>query len=155
MICVGRLRDRYYADAASEYLKRLSGYCNVETVEIPEHRLPDAPSALMITRALAKEYNAIEEKIPAGAFCAALCVEGEEFDSPKLSEVLAKCALNGISKLCFVIGGSYGLHEELKRKANIRISMSKMTFPHTLARVILLEQLYRSFSIIGGGKYHK
>ena len=155
VICVGKMRDRFFTDAANEYLKRLSGYCSIDVIEIPEYRLPDTPSASEISKALARESSLIEEKIPSGAVCAALCIEGEQLDSPALSALLSGYAVRGASKLCFIIGGSYGLHTDLKNKADIRISMSKMTFPHTLARVILLEQLYRALSIAGGGKYHK
>ena len=155
VICVGKLRDRFFSEAANEYIKRMSAYCNIEIIEIPEHRLPDSPSASEISKALAKECALIEDKIPSGAACAALCIEGESIDSPGLSALLTKYAVSGVSKLCFIVGSSYGLHTSIKSKSDIMLSMSKMTFPHTLARVILLEQLYRALSIAGGGKYHK
>ena len=155
LICVGKLRDRFFAEAAREYTKRLSGYCNIEIVEIPEYRLPDSPSSSEITKALAREGSLIADRIPSGAICAVLCIEGKEIDSEGLSSLLTGYAVNGVSKLCFIIGGSYGLHAQLKDSADVKLSMSKMTFPHALARVILLEQLYRALSIAGGGKYHK
>ena len=137
VICVGRLKEKFYTDAANEYLKRLAGYCKLEVVELPEHR-PE-----------------IEAKLPPGASIVALCVEGREFDSHELSKLLTDCAGSGSPRLCFIIGGSDGLDDEIKNKADIKLSMSKMTFPHNLARVMLLEQLYRGFKIAEGGKYHK
>jgi len=155
IICVGKLKEQFYTDAADEYTKRLSGYCRIETIEISEHRLTENASASQIAIALEKEGAAIEAKIPAGAMTVALCVEGREMDSPGMSKFLLDCAGRGTSRLCFIIGGSYGLHDRLKNDADIKLTMSKMTFPHNLARVILLEQLYRAFNIAGGGKYHK
>ena len=155
LICVGRLKESYYADAANEYLKRLSGHCKARIVEIPECRLPESPSGAQVETALDKERISIQDSIPDGAATVALCIEGQELDSPGLSEYLSECALRGASRLCFIIGGSYGLHTDLKASADTRLSMSKMTFPHNLARVMLLEQLYRAFMISAGGKYHK
>ena len=155
VICIGRLRERFYVDAANEYIKRLSGYCKPEIVEIPECRVPAGPSDAQIAAALDKEQAAIRDKLQTGAFTVALCVEGHETDSGGLSELLSGCAANGASRLCFIIGGSYGLHESIKADADKNLSLSKMTLPHSLARVILLEQLYRAFKIAEGGKYHK
>lgn len=156
IICVGRLKERFYADAANEYIKRLAGYCKLEIVEIGEYRLPaDNASRSNIELALEKEHNAIKAKIPPGALVIALCIDGCGMDSAELSEYLSGCANGGASRLCFVIGGSFGLQEELTNSAEIKLSLSKMTFPHNLARVVLLEQLYRAFNIMEGGKYHK
>jgi len=155
IICVGRLTERFFAEAEKEYLKRLGGYCRIEIVEVPEYRLPDSPSAAEILIALEREGAAIGEKTPAGAKTIALCIEGRELDSPGLAALLTDSALCGESRLCFVIGGSHGLHGPIKDDADMRLSMSKMTFPHSLARVMLLEQLYRAFKIAEGGKYHK
>ncbi|MCL2391291.1 MAG: 23S rRNA (pseudouridine(1915)-N(3))-methyltransferase RlmH [Oscillospiraceae bacterium] len=145
IICVGKLKEKFYIDAANEYIKRLSGYCKLEVMELPED----------YQQSLIKEKVQIESKIPDGAMTVALCIEGREFDSKELSALLQDSAVKGISKICFIIGGSVGLHDDLKRNANIRFSMSKLTFPHNLARVMLLEQLYRALNISGGGKYHK
>ena len=145
VICVGKLKEKFYIDAANEYIKRLSGYCKLEVVELPEDK----------QQMLEKERDAIISKIPNGATTVALCIEGREMDSQGLSDMISDCALRGMSKLCFIIGGSIGLHEKLKQEAEIKLSMSKMTFPHNLARVMLLEQLYRAFKINEGGKYHK
>ena len=155
LICVGKLKERFYIDAVNEYVKRLSGYCRLEITELSEHRLPSNPSESQIMAALDKERAAIMEKLPSGAVTVALCVEGDETDSPGLSELLANCAGRGASRLCFIIGGSYSLHDGIKSTADFRLSLSKLTFPHNLARVILLEQLYRAFIISEGGKYHK
>jgi len=155
IICVGKLKDVFFADAGNEYMKRLAGYCKPEVVEVPEYRLPDNPSEAEVEIALEKEGAAIRAKTPAGAKTIALCIEGSEHDSQGLSELLTDSALRGASRLCFVVGGSYGLHESIKKGADIMLSMSKMTFPHSLARVMLLEQLYRAFKIAEGGKYHK
>jgi 23S rRNA (pseudouridine1915-N3)-methyltransferase len=155
IICVGKLKEQFYTDAANEYVKRLGGYCKPEIVELPEQRLPDKPSDTQITLALEKESAAIERVVPTNSKTIALCVEGGEFDSPGLSRLILDSAEQGISRLCFIVGGSYGLSDEVKKKADVKLSMSKMTFPHHLARIILLEQLYRAFKITEGGKYHK
>ena len=175
IICVGKLKEQFYADAAREYIMRLSGYCRLEVVEVPEHRgaaggtVSSNLSACISSRAagaakdadaqveiaLVKERALIEKNIPSGAKTIALCVEGQEFDSRGLSRYLADCAGRGASRLCFIIGGSHGLHDALKVRTDMKLSMSKMTFPHHLARVMLLEQLYRAFKIAKGGKYHK
>jgi len=155
VICVGRLKERFYTDAEAEYVKRLLRYCKLKIVEVPEHRLPDPPSKAQVAIALEKESAAIKAQIPPDAKTVALCIEGNGYDSPGLSELLITSAAQGASRLCFIIGGSHGLHEEVKNEAGIKLSMSKMTFPHNLARIMLLEQLYRAFKIAEGGKYHK
>jgi len=155
IICVGKLKESFYVDAAEEYIKRLAGYCKPEIVEIREQRLPAEPSPAQINIALEKERQAIRPHIPTGAFSLALCLEGQEMDSQGFSKLLSDCAGNGTSRLCFIIGGSFGLSDDLKNDTDKKLSLSKMTFPHSLARVILLEQLYRAFKIIEGGKYHK
>ncbi|SHH64462.1 23S rRNA (pseudouridine1915-N3)-methyltransferase [Sporobacter termitidis DSM 10068] len=154
-ICVGKLKEKFYKDAAGEYLKRLSAYCKTELDELPESRLGDRPSPAEIDAALKAEADGILTRLPAGAAAVALCVEGEERDSAGMAALLQKYAANGISKICFVIGGSCGLHRTIKERADVRLSMSRMTFPHHLARIMLLEQVYRAFKIAEGGKYHK
>ena len=155
ILCVGKLKERYYSDAASEYIKRLAGYCKPIIIEIPEHRLQAEPSDAQIKIALEKEAEEIKTKLQAGEFTIVLCVEGRGMDSYGLSELLSDCSVHGTSRLCFIIGGSHGLHNDIKSAADIRLSLSKMTFPHHLARIMLLEQLYRAFKIAEGGKYHK
>ena len=136
VICQGRLKEKHYIDACREYLKRLSAYCQPEVIELPENGDPAA-------------------RIPKGAYVIALCIEGDKCDSPGLAERLARCAGEGRSRVCFLIGGSEGLPADVKKAADWRLSMSDMTFPHHLARVMLLEQIYRAFSINAGAKYHK
>ena len=155
VICVGKLKEKFYIDAAAEYAKRLGRYCRLEIVELPEQRLPESPSQAEIDRALAREAEAIRGKLPQGALVAAMCVEGRMRSSEELAQLMAAWANQGEKCLAFVIGGSFGLDERLKREARERLSMSPMTFPHHLARVMLLEQLYRGFKIQEGGKYHK
>ncbi len=155
LICVGRMRERFYQEAFEEYRKRLGAYCRLELTEIPEQRLSERPGPGEIEAALEKEAAEILRAIPPEAWTAALCVEGGQMPSEGMAELIAARENSGKPKLCFVIGGSYGLHETVKRRADRRLSMSKMTFPHHLARVMLAEQLYRGFKIREGGKYHK
>jgi len=153
LICVGKLKERYYIEAADEYIKRLGAYCRISVVEVAETPLGKNPSDAEIAAALDQEYRRM--KLPARSAVIALCIEGEKVDSRKFSEKIADFASRGMSQLTFIIGGSNGLSAELKRRADLRLSMSDMTFPHHLARVMLLEQLYRAFTILQGGKYHK
>ena len=155
LICVGKMKEKFYIDAAAEYVKRLSAYCRLQVVELPEERLPADPSRAQIDAALEKEGAAIRGKLAPGAALVALCVEGEEKSSETLSRLLAGWSAAGTGSLAFVIGGSYGLLPSLKAEARLRLSMSPMTFPHHLARVMLLEQLYRAFKINEGSSYHK
>ena len=154
VLCVGKLKEKFYADAAAEYCKRLSRYCKIEVTELPETRLPEDPSPAEIKKALAAEANAIRQKLEGGAVVAR-CIEGQTCSSEALSKKLAAFALEGKSKVTFLIGGSFGLDETLKKQADWRLSMSPMTFPHHLARVMLLEQIYRACQIAEGTRYHK
>ncbi len=154
VICVGKLKEKFYAAAAEEYCKRLSRFCKLDILELQETRLPKDPSPAEIQRALASEAAAIEARLPHGVLIA-LCIEGCELSSAALAEKLESFAASGASQLTFLIGGSCGLDETLKRKAELRLSMSPMTFPHHLARVMLLEQIYRAYQIQAGTKYHK
>ncbi len=154
LICVGKLKEKFYLDACAEYIKRLGAFCKITVLELPEERKPESPSPGQIEAALAREAEAIRRAVPRGAALIALCVEGREMSSEKLSETLSTLTMSA-SKLALVIGGSDGLHKSVKDQAALRLSMSPMTFPHHLARVMVLEQLYRAFSIMNGGKYHK
>ena len=154
LLCVGRLKEPFYIDAAAEYVKRLSRYCKTEIAELPENRLPENPSAAQIEAALEKEASAIRKKLPPNAFLTALCIEGKAYSSEQFARLLSELSDRGASP-AFVIGGSYGLHSSVKEAADCRLSMSPMTFPHHLARVMLLEQLYRACQIQSGGQYHK
>lgn len=154
VLCVGKLKEKFYADAAAEYIKRLGRYCKIEVTELPESRLPEDPSPAEIKKALASEAAAIRQKLDGGAVVA-MCIEGQTCSSEALSKKLAAFALEGKSKVTFLIGGSFGLDETLKKQADWRLSMSPMTFPHHLARVMLLEQIYRACQIAEGTRYHK
>ncbi|MBR6259345.1 MAG: 23S rRNA (pseudouridine(1915)-N(3))-methyltransferase RlmH [Oscillospiraceae bacterium] len=154
IICVGKLKEKFYADAAGEYLKRLGAYCKAEITELPEEKRPKEPSETETYAAVSREGDALLERIPKGALTVAMCVEGREMPSEYMAELIEKASEKS-GKLCFIIGGSDGLDERVKKAADIRLSMSKMTFPHHLARVMLIEQLYRGFKIMEGGKYHK
>ena len=155
ILCVGKLKEKFYAEAVAEYSKRLKRHCTLEIVELPESRLPDDPSPAEIRQALATEAALIEAKLPKGGAVIAMCIEGKELSSPALAEQVEQFGLNGASQLTFLIGGSVGLDASLKQKADLRLSMSPMTFPHHLARIMLLEQIYRAYQILAGSKYHK
>ena len=155
LIFVGKMRERYFIDAFAEYSKRLQSYCRLSLVEPQETRLPDTPSDKEIAAALDQEGTEILREIPPDAFVAALCIEGRELSSEQLATLVAERENSGKPKLCFIIGGSYGLSDKVKQRADVRLSMSRMTFPHHLARVMLIEQLYRAFKINEGSKYHK
>ena len=154
LICVGKLKEPFYKDACAEYIKRLSAYCKLTLVEIPEVKLSKAPTLGEITNALAKEGDAIRQKIPPSARVAALCVEGRMRSSEEMARMIPAQGSQD-KHLVFLIGGSYGLHPSIKAEASVQLSMSPMTFPHHLARVMLLEQIYRAFKIQEGGDYHK
>ena len=155
VLCVGKLKEKFYLEAAAEYVKRLQRFCKLELVELPESRLPESPSPAEVQRALAAEAVAIRERLPKGGAVIALCIEGKPCSSVELSRRMEELAVAGKTQLTFLIGGSVGLDESLKQQADWRLSMSPMTFPHHLARVMLLEQLYRSFKIDEGSSYHK
>ena len=155
VLCVGKLKEPFYLQAAAEYSKRLSRFCSLEIIELPESRLPDTPSDGEIRRALAAEAAAISERLPKSGVVIALCIEGTEMDSPALAERMEHFASSGASHLTFLIGGSVGLDAEMKQRADLRLSMSPMTFPHHLARIMLLDQIYRAYQIQAGTKYHK
>ena len=155
ILCVGKLKEKFYADAVAEYTKRLGRFCKLEIVELTEERLPEAPSPAQIGTALAKEADAIRAKLPPSAYVIAMCVEGTPRSSEELARLMADSASRGDSHLVFLIGGSFGLHPSVKSLAAVKLSMSPMTFPHHLARVMLLEQIYRAYQINAGSKYHK
>ena len=155
IICVGKLKEAFYTSAAGEYLKRLAPYAKMSVEELPEVRLPESPSPGDIRTALEAEAERILPRIPKGACTVALCVEGRGFSSPALAAWLSRQMNSGFSQFCFLIGGSYGLSERVKAQAALRLSMSEMTFPHHLARVMLLEQIYRAFKINENARYHK
>ena len=155
LICVGKLKEKFYREAVEEYQKRLGGYCKLNLVELPEVKLSQNPSQGEIQAALDKEGDAIRAKIPAGASIVAMCVEGKPRSSEELAKLVADWSMNSAKHLVFIIGGSYGLHPSIKKEAWVQLSMSPMTFPHHLARVMVLEQIYRAFKINEGSSYHK
>ena len=155
IICVGKLKEKFYVEAAAEYAKRLSRFCRLEITELPEERLPEDPSPAQIEAALSKEADTIRGKIPPSALVIAMCVEGKQRSSEELARLMADSASRGESHLVFLIGGSFGLHPSVKSLAAVKLSMSPMTFPHHLARVMLLEQIYRGYQISAGSRYHK
>lgn len=155
VIAVGRLKEPFYRAACAEYEKRLKGLCEFRLVELPESRLKEKPSESEIRAGLKKEAAAVRERIPKGAWFCVLTPEGTQKSSEELAQTLLAHRSGGRSSACFLIGSSFGVDAELKRAADDRLSLSKMTFPHHLFRVMLLEQLYRAESIGAGMKYHK
>lgn len=154
IIAMGRLKDRHFADGCAEYQKRLGAFCRLDWIELREERLPDRPSDAQIASALEAEGRRILE-YSAKSTLISLCVEGEMLTSEQLSAALEQFAASGCADLSFAVGSSYGLSESVKRASALRLSMSRMTFAHQLARLMLCEQLYRALSIGAGGKYHK
>lgn len=155
LICMGKCKEKFYIAAAEEYAKRLKGYCAFQLLELPEHRLPEDPSPAEIAQGLSREAEAIKKAIPKGAWLCVLTPEGRQQSSEELAETMKAVKNSGKSAACFLIGSSFGMAPEIKQLADCRLSMSKMTFPHHLARVMVLEQLYRAESIQAGSKYHK
>ena len=155
LICVGKLKETFYIDACAEYRKRLGAYCKLTVTELPEEKLPGKPSQAQTDAALAREAASIRAKLAPGSRVVALCVEGKPYSSEELARMISQSGLSPEKHLAFLIGGSFGLDAALKAEAQVRLSMSPMTFPHHLARVMLLEQLYRAFKINEGSAYHK
>ena len=155
VIFVGSLKESFFAEAVAEYEKRLGAYCKVNNIFIKDERLSDKPSQAEVSAALKKEGERILAALPARSYKIALCVEGKQMKSEDFAALFENIATNGYSEISFIIGGSFGLSEEVKAACDKRMSVSKMTFPHRMMRVILLEQVYRAYNIIGGGKYHK
>lgn len=155
LICIGKLKEKFYLSAAAEYEKRMKGYCRFQILELPETRLPDDPSPAEIAAGLEKEADLILSKLPKGAWFCTLTPEGKLLSSETLADRLKEVKLSGKSSACFLIGSSFGMAPRIKEKADFRLSMSPMTFPHHLARIMVLEQLYRAEAIQAGSKYHK
>ncbi len=153
--CVGKLKESYWREAVAEYQKRLQSYCSLDIVEVEEAPVPQKASQAQIDAALETEGKRLLSKAPAGAALCSLCIEGKEMGSERFARWLSDIQVRGTSHVVLLIGGSWGLSPEVKRASGLRLSMSPMTFPHQLARVMLLEQTYRAFQILSGGKYHK
>ena len=154
ILCVGKLKEKFYAEAVAEYSKRLKRHCTLEIIELPESRLPDDPSPAEIRQALAAEAALIEARLPKGGAVIAMCIEGKQMSSEDFADHIENVTQTA-SCICFIIGSSHGLSDRVKRAADYKLSLSKMTFPHQLFRVMLLESVYRAFNIIKGTKYHK
>lgn len=155
IITVGKLKEKYLKDAVTEYSKRLSRYCSLEIIEVPDEKTPDNASAKEELLIKEKEGQGIIKHIKDNMFIISLAIQGRMFSSEELSAYISNITLNGKSNLCFIIGGSLGLCDEVLNRSDFKLSFSKMTFLHQLMRVILLEQLYRCFKISSGEPYHK
>ena len=155
LIAMGKLKEKFYLSAAAEYEKRMKGYCQFRLLELPEVRLPENPSAAEISAGLEKEAELIFSKIPKGAWFCVFTPEGKLLSSENLAAKMKEVKLSGKSSACFLIGSSFGMSPKVKERADFKLSMSPMTFPHHLARVMVLEQLYRAEAIQAGSKYHK
>ena len=155
LITMGKLKEKFYLSAAAEYTKRLSGYCRFTLLELPESRLAENPTAAEIAQGLEKEADLIFSRIPKGAWFCVFTPEGKTLSSETFADQLREVKLSGKSSACFLIGSSFGIAPRVKERADFRLSMGPMTFPHHLARIMVLEQLYRAESIQAGSKYHK
>jgi 23S rRNA (pseudouridine1915-N3)-methyltransferase len=155
LITMGKLKEKFYISASEEYKKRLGGYCKFTLLELPEVRLPEDPSPAEISAGLEKEAELILAKIPKSAWFCVLTPEGKGLSSEALAEKLGQVKVSGKSAACFLIGSSFGIAPRVKAAADLKLSMSAMTFPHHLARIMVLEQLYRAEAIQAGSKYHK
>lgn len=155
LVTVGKIKEKFYADAITEYSKRLSRYCKLEVIQVADEKTPDRAGQALETQIKEKEGERILSQIKDGAYVIALAIEGQMMDSEGLAEMIGKLGISGTSQIVFVIGGSLGLSETVLKRADILLSFSKMTFPHQLMRVILLEQVYRSYRIMGNEPYHK
>ena len=155
LITVGKIKEKYFTDAISEYSKRLSRYCKLDIVEVADEKTPDGASEGLENQIKEKEGERILAKIPDGAYVVALAIEGKQLSSEELADKMEKWNVLGVSHLVFIIGGSLGLAQKVLSRADFKLSFSPMTFPHQLMRVILLEQIYRSFRIRNHEPYHK
>lgn len=156
IICIGKIKEKYFTDAINEYSKRLSAFCKFSVIELAEEKIrSNTPNASQIDEVIESEGKRILQKINSSDYVVAMCIEGKMMSSEELSDTLDKISLMGKSTVDFVIGGSYGLSNSVKSRAELKLSMSKMTFPHQMARMILSEQIYRAFEISTNGKYHK
>ena len=155
IITVGKIKEKFYRDAIDEYSKRLSKYCKLEIKEVQDEKTPDNASDTVNQQILAKEGERIRNLIPKDSHVIVLAIEGKKYDSLGFAKMIENAGIRGVSNITFIIGGSLGIQEEIKRTAQGSISFSDMTFPHQLMRVILLEQIYRGYRIIAGEPYHK
>lgn len=155
IICIGKIKESYWREAIKEYSKRLTAFCKFNIIELDEEKINSNPNDTQIKTILSAEGNRIISKLSKNSFVIPMCIEGKMLSSTELSEKISQVPLLGKSSIDFIIGGSWGLSDEVKSKADLKLSMSKMTFPHQMARVVLCEQIYRAFEISTNGKYHK
>lgn len=155
LVTVGKIKERFYEEAVAEYRKRLGRYCKLEIIQVADEKTPDGAGAALEKQIKDKEGERILAQIGDGAYVIALAIEGKALDSEELAEKLGQLGVQGVSQIVFVIGGSLGLSDRVLSRANYRLSFSRMTFPHQLMRVILLEQIYRSYRILNHQPYHK
>lgn len=154
IICVGKIKEDYFSKAAAEFEKRLSRFCSLNVIQIPDKSIPDNPSQAECDAVLQKEGEQIMKKISKGDIVVAMCIEGKQLSSEALAQKISDFQLQS-STIDFIIGGSLGLSNEIKRRADLKLSMSAMTFPHRIARLMLEEQIYRAFKINANETYHK
>lgn len=159
ILCVGKIKEKFYRDAIAEYVKRLSRYCKLEIIEVADEKTPEGASETVELQIKEKEAERMlarmEKYLRDGAFVCALAIDGKQLDSVDLSEKIDRLGTSGTSHIIFLIGGSLGMADSLLKRADMKLSFSKMTFPHQLMRVILLEQIYRAYRIMNGEPYHK
>ena len=155
ILCVGKVKEKFYRDAIMEFSKRLSRYCKLEIVEVADEKTQEEASENEIRMVKEKEGERLLKNVKEDAYVICLCIDGKQLDSEELSEKIEKLGVQGTSHICFVIGGSLGLSDAVIKRADFKLSFSKMTFPHQLMRVILLEQIYRSYRIMNNEPYHK
>ena len=155
LITVGKIKEKYFTDAIAEYAKRLSRYCKLEIIEVADEKTPDGASEALENQIKEKEGERILSKVPDSAYVVALAIEGKQLSSEELADKMEKWNVNGVSHLVFIIGGSLGITPKVLNRADFKLSFSRMTFPHQLMRVVLLEQIYRSFRIRNNEPYHK
>ena len=155
LVTVGKIKEKYFRDAIAEYQKRLSKYCRLEIVEVADERTPDKASAALEDQSREREADRLLARLEEGAFVCTLEIQGKRYTSEGFAEAINRAGLSGQSHMVFVIGGSLGLHEKVRKRSQQAVSFSDMTFPHQLMRVILCEQIYRAYRIINGEPYHK
>lgn len=155
IITVGKIKEKFYVQAVEEYTKRLTKYCTLKIIEVPDEKAPENLSSSEMSSVIEKEGLKIIDKIPSSSIVITMEIEGKQLSSEELSQKIQDFALRGQSNLCFIIGGSLGLSESVKQLSRLKLSFSKLTFPHQLFRVMLLEQIYRGFRIMKGEPYHK
>ena len=155
VLCVGKVKEKFYRDAIDEFSKRLSRYCKLEIIEVADEKTAEEASDAEIRLVKDKEGERLIKNIKDDAYVVCLCIDGKQLDSEELSDKIEKLGIQGTSHICFIIGGSLGLSEQVIKKADYKLSFSKMTFPHQLMRVILLEQIYRAYRIMNHEPYHK